>query len=407
MFKKLIRINIVLTFLLFATLITIFGVSSRAYAAKGTLPDEEFTTDYLEAKDKEKIDQKTEKEIQKEIKKIWKKTKPLSNKFVIGGVLDKPSYILFTVYAPNKDIEEGGIVGDSETVILIKGNINLIFLATDPEVVPYLSKISENELTTDQRKYLFGEVLKTTNLSKLSLNVEAIQNATYKYPYANGVGVTIGPAGIHGCNAAVTQCAWDLFNDGNNSVYASTSGIVTEYVICTYSAYLRIQDSDGNSARYVHLENNNNLIGGITTNLTTISAGTYLGNAKLGTFTDTGSCGSTSQTANSSHIHYYLTLPLVVEGTTYTSSSPTSGSFTSSNNGITNSGCNPPITGNWNVTTSCSMTVSALAPASVVISNNAVLTIPNGIILDIDFGSYNMTVQNGSRLLIDSGGKMN
>jgi hypothetical protein len=374
--------------------------------AKGVLPDEDYTSDYLEQKDKDKVDKKKEDEILKTIKKTWKKEKPTKNKFIIGGVLDKPSYQLFTVYAPSVEISDGGIVGDSESVILIKSNPPLVFLTSDPASIPEINKISKEELNDEQRKVFFGEAQKLYAKSWFFINAEAVQNVSYKFPYGNGksFGVWQGP---HGCNAANTECGFDLGTsnvaaDGN--IYASASGIATEFVTCTSSAYIRIRDTDTNSVRYVHLENNANLIAGITANLTQITQGTKLGNVKAGTFTDTGSCGYTSQLTGTGHVHYYVTMPLDVETVTFNSSGPTTGTYSSTNGG--SGGCTPPASGTWTVTSSCDFTGSANAPGSVYVQNNSTLRIKAGASLNVNTTSYNVKAQAGSKIIIESGGKI-
>ncbi|MDH3677743.1 MAG: hypothetical protein OEQ12_05520 [Nitrosopumilus sp.] len=66
--------------------------------------------------------------------------------------------------------------------------------------------------------------------------------------------------------------------------------------------------------------------------------------------------------------------------------------------------CAPPTLGDWTVNTSCTMTSNATAPSDVIIPNGIVLTIPNGVTLDINFATSNLTVQSGGKVLIQSGG---
>ncbi|MBC7472571.1 MAG: hypothetical protein H7196_04940 [candidate division SR1 bacterium] len=376
--------------------------------AKGTLPDEIYTSDYLEQKDKDKVDKEKEGEILKTIKKVWKKDKPKNNKFVIGEVLERTSYQLFTVYAPTKDIEHGGIIGYSESVILIKSNPPLVFLTSDPASIPEINKISKDELNGEQRNVFFGEAQKQYAKSWFFVNAEAIQNVSYKFPYGNGKSFDVWQ-GPHGCNGATvatsTECGFDLgisnvTNDGN--IYAFANGIVTKCVICMSSAYIRIKDTDANSARYVHLENNSNLITGITQNLTQITQGTKLGNVKAGTFTDTGSCGYTSELDGTGHVHYYVTIPLAIESATFNASGPTSGTYTSTNG----SGCTPPASGTWFVSASCDFTGSANVTGGIYVQNNTTLRIIAGASLDVNFTSYNVKAQTGSKIIIESGGKI-
>ncbi|MFB5617955.1 MAG: hypothetical protein ACE5Q4_04775, partial [Nitrosopumilus sp.] len=69
--------------------------------------------------------------------------------------------------------------------------------------------------------------------------------------------------------------------------------------------------------------------------------------------------------------------------------------------------CSPPPSGNWIVDSSCEMTGNAVINGgSLIVQNGAVLTIPNGVTLDIDFVNHNLTVKFGSGILIKSGGKI-
>lgn len=68
--------------------------------------------------------------------------------------------------------------------------------------------------------------------------------------------------------------------------------------------------------------------------------------------------------------------------------------------------CMPPVTGNWTISTSCTLASSATAPANVVIQNNALLTIQNGTSLNIDFAHYHLLVNYGSGVYIAPGGKI-
>lgn len=66
--------------------------------------------------------------------------------------------------------------------------------------------------------------------------------------------------------------------------------------------------------------------------------------------------------------------------------------------------CTPPGSGTWTIIVSCTMTASATAPGNVLVQNNSVLTIPSSITLDVNFGTFNLTVKSGSGVLIESGG---
>jgi hypothetical protein len=69
--------------------------------------------------------------------------------------------------------------------------------------------------------------------------------------------------------------------------------------------------------------------------------------------------------------------------------------------------CSPPPLGDWEVNSSCEMTASATVnTGSLIVQNNSVLTIPNGVTLDIDFQNHNLTVKFGSGILIKDGGSI-
>jgi len=66
--------------------------------------------------------------------------------------------------------------------------------------------------------------------------------------------------------------------------------------------------------------------------------------------------------------------------------------------------CSPPVSGNWIITSSCTLDSTITAPANVKVQNNSVLTIPAGLTLTIDFSQFNLTVEFGSGVLIKAGG---
>lgn len=68
--------------------------------------------------------------------------------------------------------------------------------------------------------------------------------------------------------------------------------------------------------------------------------------------------------------------------------------------------CLPPTTGNWTITTSCTLAGNATAPANVIVQNNALLTIPNKQTLVIDFTHYHLLVNYGSGVYVIPGGKI-
>ena len=68
--------------------------------------------------------------------------------------------------------------------------------------------------------------------------------------------------------------------------------------------------------------------------------------------------------------------------------------------------CVTPVSNDWMVTESCILNSNFNAPASVIVKNGVMLTIPNGVTLDIDFSSRNITVEFGGAVLIKAGGSI-
>ncbi len=73
---------------------------------------------------------------------------------------------------------------------------------------------------------------------------------------------------------------------------------------------------------------------------------------------------------------------------------------------VTSIPCSPPGSGDWIITSSCTLTSSATAPGDVIIQNGAVLTILPGRSLDIDFANNFLKIKSGSGILIRSGGSL-
>ncbi|HUT05622.1 MAG TPA: hypothetical protein VMW74_02900 [Nitrosopumilaceae archaeon] len=71
---------------------------------------------------------------------------------------------------------------------------------------------------------------------------------------------------------------------------------------------------------------------------------------------------------------------------------------------ISPTACTIPETGNWTITENCTLATSSTAPANVIVQNNSVLTIPNGLTLTFDSSTNNITIEFGSGILIQSGG---
>jgi peptidoglycan/xylan/chitin deacetylase (PgdA/CDA1 family) len=66
--------------------------------------------------------------------------------------------------------------------------------------------------------------------------------------------------------------------------------------------------------------------------------------------------------------------------------------------------CDIPESGDWTVIEDCVLATNSSVPANVIVQNTSILTIPSGVILDIDFSQFNLTVEFGSGVLIRSGG---
>ncbi len=69
--------------------------------------------------------------------------------------------------------------------------------------------------------------------------------------------------------------------------------------------------------------------------------------------------------------------------------------------------CLPPNSGDWTITSTCTLPSTVTAPANVIIQSGVVLTIPNGLKLNIDFAHYHLLVKAGGGVLIKAGGAIN
>jgi len=66
--------------------------------------------------------------------------------------------------------------------------------------------------------------------------------------------------------------------------------------------------------------------------------------------------------------------------------------------------CQPPTSGNWVVTQDCIMISDATIDGNVSVESPSLLTVPEGVTLDIDFENQNLTVKSGAGVLIKQGG---
>ncbi len=62
--------------------------------------------------------------------------------------------------------------------------------------------------------------------------------------------------------------------------------------------------------------------------------------------------------------------------------------------------CAPPASGDWTVAASCTMTASDTAPGDVIVDPGMVLTIDNGVTLEIDLVNHKLLVQPGGGVLV-------
>ena len=69
--------------------------------------------------------------------------------------------------------------------------------------------------------------------------------------------------------------------------------------------------------------------------------------------------------------------------------------------------CSRMGSGDWTVASSCIMSASDTVPANVIVNNGAVLTIPSGLKLNIDFTHHHLLVKSGGGVLIQKGGAIN
>lgn len=107
------------------------------------------------------------------------------------------------------------------------------------------------------------------------------------------------------------------------------------------------------------------------------------------TYSDTGLASNT--------IYYYRVSAFNSVGTSSTSNLAYA---------TTLAGCSPPASGDWIITSDCTLATSAAAPANVIVQSNVVLTIPNGITLTFHFGQYHLLVQHSGKVMVNPGGNI-
>lgn len=68
--------------------------------------------------------------------------------------------------------------------------------------------------------------------------------------------------------------------------------------------------------------------------------------------------------------------------------------------------CSPPPSGNWIINASCTLSSSSSVPANLIITSGIALTIPSGMILQMDLEHSQILGKAGSGLLINAGGTL-
>jgi hypothetical protein len=72
-------------------------------------------------------------------------------------------------------------------------------------------------------------------------------------------------------------------------------------------------------------------------------------------------------------------------------------------NDSSSTACVEPDSGDWTVTRDCTLFSSKTWSGDFYVQNGAVVTIPSGITLDLDFATHKLTVESGSGVLIEQG----
>lgn len=63
--------------------------------------------------------------------------------------------------------------------------------------------------------------------------------------------------------------------------------------------------------------------------------------------------------------------------------------------------------GDWTITSDCVLETSDNAPGNVRVEDGITLTISSGVTLDMDLSSYHLSIGDGSRVVIETGAKIN
>jgi len=68
--------------------------------------------------------------------------------------------------------------------------------------------------------------------------------------------------------------------------------------------------------------------------------------------------------------------------------------------------CTPPASGDWHIRDDCTLGPDTVIPAGITIHPPAVLTIPAGVTLDVDFAGHGLLIKSGAGMLMMSGSGM-
>jgi hypothetical protein len=68
--------------------------------------------------------------------------------------------------------------------------------------------------------------------------------------------------------------------------------------------------------------------------------------------------------------------------------------------------CITPTSGDWAITSTCTLGSNFNPPGNVFVASNSLLTVPNGVTLGINFGANKLYINSGGGVLINPGGKI-
>jgi hypothetical protein len=338
-----------------------------------------------------------------------------NNTFTITSLNRKEKFTIITVAAtdlskPKEDCEDSAFLcADVFNILLVNKNNNwTAALEYEGDRIPGLvSDISKSELSDEARKALFENKFKPSFLAyfrPVKANAAQLYN-NYKLPWTNEVGMKVSQ-GWHGGSAIDFAHYGSSDSVKEKNILAAAPATVT--YVCNGSLDQSVYDlsttglGQGNSEvlRYVHIKYSS-IQSGFGSG-STVQQGDYLGTMLDGSNADDG-CGSQS----GPHVHLrFPSQDFVIDGVTFT---PTNSHYDET---VTSSNLScpfqPPTSGTWNFTSKvCQIGGNKTAPGNIVVDNNSTLTIrPDGVI-NLNFTSHNLTVKNGSKIIVKNGGKIN